>query len=140
MAKDEIKTQPERKEREYIELERNVITDILAITDKDELVKQVRFTLEDGKEVTWKPKKTVEEQKKFKGLPITVKSQELIKQEELSSKIFTMYNLITENGKVEVNMSYNIWNTTDKEDNPVTYYYMFNKDYDIMEIQEPEKK
>jgi len=107
-------------------------SEIMGITDKEEkYLKQVRFSGEViGKnkiEITYSPKKSMEEDTKIKGFPFKKKYSDKFLVEEIPEKIMKLYNLIRENGRFKAICSYTEWETEDYSGEDVTYY-MFNRE------------
>lgn len=125
-----IETQQETKTYERMEKIVVTIKKILVRTDKNnEFVTQIRFGLDDDTDLTYKPKKRVSKEGKERGLNIVSEYSESIKLSELPEKLFSLNDLLNENGKVRLLCDYIQWNTKDNEGKDVLYSFMNETDF-----------
>lgn len=131
----EIETEEEKKPFEREENQELEFKKILVRTDKESnFVTQVRFTLVDDNEITYKPKEKVSEIEKDRGLEIVKEYSKSLEMGKLPEKLYEMNNIITEKGKVKVKCSYTIMNTENDLGEEVSYKFFNKKDFEELEL------
>ena len=122
------------EERDYVKDKVIVVKSITIDTERNnpDVIAKIRFDTSVG-DITHKPK--IEKQIKRKGIPVNQVQQCTL--DEIPAKVEEIYNRIQELGQVAVKASYSVWNTTDKENDPVTYRFVqYGAELDKWEIQE----
>lgn len=128
----EIKTEVEKKPYEKVELATLIVEEITVITDKEsKFVTQVRFKIVDEElDLTYKPKIRTEEKTVFNGLAVIKKFSKSITLEELPKKLYQLNKLINSDGEVKILTDYTIMNTVNRDDEPISYKFLTDKDFD----------
>ncbi len=144
----ELETKTEDKKR-IIENEVLTIKKIIVITDKEgNIVKQIRFKLDNKQEITTKLKEKKEDLAKHRGLSISKQYSENILVDNLPEKLFFWNEILNDNGELHLLATWTEWYTKDFESKDITYRFFSNEQFDLTyaidednkEIKEPDKK
>lgn len=131
MAKPKIETKQEKKPFERVEQTLLEIKKIVVITDKEsKFVTQIRFTLEDGQDITHSPKAKEEVKNKFRGLPTIQRSSRAIEMDEIPEKLYKWNEILNRDGVLRLMASYSIMNTQDKDGEDVSYPFLTYSDFE----------
>lgn len=130
MAKEkkELELKQEVKPFRKVESEKIIIKKVVAITDQEsEYLIQIRFLLEDGTEITYKPKETIEETEKVRGLSVIKRYSKSIKMDNAPDLIFLINDEINETGFFKAKVNYTIMSREDEENGDVKEFKFFTK-------------
>lgn len=128
---NEIEIQQEEiKEWERVKMNTLTIIGIVAIEDKEQkFITQIRFKLNEGNDLTYKPQKEIEEKTDLNGLEVLRNWRESITKEEIPEKIYKLNNLIKEMKEIRVVTNHTVKNRIENGKLIDTYPILTESDF-----------